>query len=99
VFAFIFDHEREVRGRCFRVRLRTEEYGEGVGPHGLNEYGAIGNLVEFGRVHGTPSAVSQKLVAEVRDGNAGPSAPLKSASLRMTASVGVSEWKHLLNEL
>jgi hypothetical protein len=32
------------------------------------------------------SAVKQKFVTEVRDGNAGPSTPLKSASLRMTAS-------------
>jgi hypothetical protein len=43
--------------------------------------------------------VRQKLFAEVGDGNAGPSTPLKNASLRMTASFAVSCIWHLLNEL
>ena len=34
--------------------------------------------------------VSQKFVEEARDGNAGPSTPLKYASLRMAAALGVS---------
>jgi hypothetical protein len=33
--------------------------------------------------------VSQKFITEARDGNAGPSTPLKNASLRMTAYIGV----------
>jgi hypothetical protein len=36
------------------------------------------------------AVVNPKFVAEVSDGNAGPSTPLKSASLRMTASSEIS---------
>ena len=58
VLAFVFDHKREVGGRerswRLGVGLRAEENGEGIGLHGLNEDGAVGNLVEFGRVHDAP---------------------------------------------
>ena len=58
VLAFIFDYEWEVRGDGrdgeFRCGLRAEEDGEGIGPHGLDEDGAVGDLVEFGAVHWAP---------------------------------------------
>jgi hypothetical protein len=37
------------------------------------------------------SAVNQQFVTEFRDGNAGPSTPLEDASLRMTASLELSD--------
>jgi hypothetical protein len=42
-----------------------------------------------GQQTGRPSVAFEKFVIEVRDGNAGPSTPLKNASLRMTAYIGV----------
>ena len=57
--AFIFDHQRQVRahqgriGLHLRLRgsLRTNENGERVGLHGLDENGAVDDLIEFRRVH------------------------------------------------
>jgi hypothetical protein len=45
------------------------------------------------------SVVSQKFFTEAGDGNAGPSTPLKYASLRMTAAFRVLRRRHLSNEL
>ena len=58
VFAFVFHHQRQMGGQRAApgsgVGLRAEEDGEGVGLHGFDEDGAVGDLVEFGRVHWRP---------------------------------------------
>jgi hypothetical protein len=58
VGAFVLDDEREMRGHersgSVGSRLRAEEDGEGVSPPGLEEDGAVGDLIEFGGVHEAP---------------------------------------------
>jgi hypothetical protein len=56
VGAIVFDDEGEmgrvVRAGVFCRAERANEDGEGVGLHGFDKDGAIGDLVEFGCVHG-----------------------------------------------
>jgi hypothetical protein len=56
VFTFIFNDQGKMSGYqgCWRIRgrLRAEEYGKGISAHGFDESGAVGYLVELGRVHG-----------------------------------------------
>ena len=56
VLAVVFDDERKMRGEVRRRSIacaqRSEENGERVLAHGFEKDGAIGDLVEFGCVHG-----------------------------------------------
>ena len=40
----------------------ADEDGEGIGLHSFDEEGAVGDLVELRRVHGTPKSSGQWLV-------------------------------------
>ena len=69
VRAFIFDHEREMRGVMESGVLnrgkRSDENGEGIGLHGFDEDRAIGDLIEFGCVHGTMFSMCKFIVASL----------------------------------
>ena len=56
VFAFVFHHQRQMRGRGLGSGgcLRSKENGERMSAHRLDEEGAVGELVEFWRVHVAP---------------------------------------------
>ena len=65
----IFDDEGEMGGAMWNGDFRrvdgAEEDGKGVGAHGLEESGAIGDLVEFGCVHGTMFSKCKFIVASL----------------------------------
>ena len=56
VRALVLDHQRQMRSHQRRGKLgaglRAKKDGEGIGPHGLDENGPVGQLVESGCVQG-----------------------------------------------
>ena len=53
VLTLVLHHQRKMRCHHAGIRpaLRPEQNSERVSLHGFNEHSAVGNLVEFGRVH------------------------------------------------
>ena len=91
VFAFVFDDQREVGGDE-RFALGTEEDGEGIGLHGFDEEGTVGDLVEFWGVHEAPESSGQWLVVSGLGGAWNSNDPFDDHRIRCYALASGGNW-------